>query len=279
MQAPFQFQQAPPRLRLILPAMVTICAVASAAFAQRDSDGRREAIFQAMKKRVEILQGERRIDTNTEPLKFSRVPILRFSDPTTERIVGDGTLWRLGNSGRPSAILAVEFLSRKSLFSFELTSLSDDRVRVSGTTGWKWAPTPKFAMTNFTDSPEPDSLPERRIRQMKNLVRGFRASEKIDGSASELRLLSQPVCRYDDLERGIRDGAVFVFALGTNPEILALIEAAKEPSEWRYGFARLSSLELRVELDGSVIWKRPNVRPFGADAEYYGTSESVAIEP
>ena len=274
-----QCQSRAVRFQLLVPAMVTIVAIHSAAFSQDDRKDRGRVILRAMKGRVGMLRGERGIESKRELLRFAPNPILRFSDPARERLVGDGTLWRLGDSGRPSAILAVEFLAKKSLFSFELVSLSGDNVRVAGTTGWEWTPSSDFVMTKFGGAQRPDSLPEQRLRQMKKLARRFRTSQKVDGSTSELRLLPQPVYRYDDLDKAVIDGAVFVFAHGTNPEILVIIEALNEPSKWQYGLSRLTSAELRAQLDGSVVWRRPNVQPFDASAEYYATSESVTIAP
>ena len=74
-----------------------------------------------------------------------------------------------------------------------------------------------------------------------------------------MRLLAQPVHRYADAEVGIQDGAAFVIAHGTNPEVVVLIEALGKTlatSRWHYSFARLGSAELHVELDGKEVWRQ-----------------------
>jgi len=38
--------------------------------------------------------------------------------------------------------------------------------------------------------------------------------------------------RYSAAENGIRDGALFLFVSGTNPEIVAQLEATNEPNAW-----------------------------------------------
>jgi hypothetical protein len=73
------------------------------------------------------------------------------------------------------------------------------------------------------------------------------------------------VHRYRNEKAKLWDGAIFVLAHGTNPEVLVLIEALGESldtSRWHCSFARLGSAELHVELDGHEVWKQdraPNV--------------------
>ena len=96
---------------------------------------------------------------------------------------------------------------------------------------------------------------------MKEISRRLEAHEFWDPNNSrfELRLLVQPVHRYHDESAKVLDGAVFVLAHGTNPEVLVQIEAdtAEQPARWRYSFARLGSAELHVLFDGKEIWTQP----------------------
>jgi len=112
--------------------------------------------------------------------------------------------------------------------------------------------------------PDPDAPDEResvRLRQLKEQARRFTAHEfwDPDNSRFELRLLVQPVHRYHDEKAKLWDGAIFVLAHGTNPEVLVLIEALGESldkSRWHCSFARLGSAELHVEIDGREVWKQ-----------------------
>jgi hypothetical protein len=70
-------------------------------------------------------------------------------------------------------------------------------------------------------------------------------------------MLAQPIHRYRDPLAGLLDGAMFIFAHGTNPEIVLLIEAAGQDAAaaaWQYGVARLGSAELHVSLDSREVW-------------------------
>ncbi len=54
-------------------------------------------------------------------------------------------------------------------------------------------------------------------------------------------LLPQPVYRYSDPNTGLIDGSLFLFAIGTNPEVFLFVECHGkdgEPRAWQYGVAR-----------------------------------------
>ena len=72
-----------------------------------------------------------------------------------------------------------------------------------------------------------------------------------------MRVLPTPLLRYEDEDAGIRDGALFVLAGGTDPEALLVIELSATGSGdplWRFALNRVSSGELHVSLDGREIW-------------------------
>ena len=56
----------------------------------------------------------------------------------------------------------------------------------------------------------------------------------------ELRLLPQPVYRYESEDPEVQDGGVFAFVQGTDPEVLLLLEAVRTEGGlvWIYGFVR-----------------------------------------
>ena len=115
-----------------------------------------------------------------------------------------------------------------------------------------------FVLKDVPDSPEVDSRPFARLRQMKDISRRFAAHQfwDPDNSRFELRLLVQPVHRYQDEAAKLTDGAMFVLAHGTNPEVLLQIEAdaAERPPRWKYSLVRLGSAEMHVSLDGKEVW-------------------------
>ena len=108
---------------------------------------------------------------------------------------------------------------------------------------------------------------------MRSMVEPFSASifDLVNGK-QELRLLSQPVFRYAQPDRGIVDGAVFVFVRATNPELLIVLEAqqASGKSQWVYSPARFSGRECELRMHDKSVWSRPPLkRPKDPAAPYF----------
>jgi hypothetical protein len=111
-----------------------------------------------------------------------------------------------------------------------------------------------------------------RLGQMKDIARRFSASEyagPVRGRL-QLRLMPRPLHRYAASAPGPRDGALFGFAYGTNPDVLLAIEAheAEAGPGWWYGLARLGGGDFTVNLDGREVWNRPGADP-PAERETY----------
>ena len=188
-------------------------------------------------------------------------PLLTYGDAARNNEAG--TLWAWGKSGRPVAFLELyRNVGKDQPWVHALTLTSPELVQLKGPTGKKWTPkSSHFALKDFPDSPEVGDKPTVRLRQMKEISRRFEAHEfwDPDNSRFEMRLLVQPVHRYQDESAKLTDGAVFVLAHGTNPEVLVQIEAHadQQPPRWRYSFARLGSAEMHVSFDGKEVWTAP----------------------
>src|SRR5581483_4099946 len=88
----------------------------------------------------------------------------------------------------------------------------------------------------------------------------FSATEFYQEKHYTLRPLPHPAHRYAVPSEGIVDGALFLFANGTNPEVMVFIEAqGGRPADanWRYAVARLSRAESTVPLDQKEFWTQP----------------------
>ncbi len=103
----------------------------------------------------------------------------------------------------------------------------------------------------------------QRLAQMRTLTHDFSASTKDKEERRwELRLLPQPLYRYESTDPDVVDGALFAFvtSAGTDPEALLVIEARK-PSHtdgpvWHYGIARFTDLQLWVRHKGKEVFTR-----------------------
>jgi hypothetical protein len=190
----------------------------------------------------------------------------RYTQPEKQ----EGSLWACGRTGRPVALVGMEFYPPEdggAWGSYEFVSLSSGPVTAAGEGDWKWSPKkPGAEFKPLPDGPAPAEDVAGRLGQMKGLLRRFTASENpLPGK--ELALLEAPVHRYADPERGLLDGAVFVFADGANPEVILLLELRRadkaSPPQWQYALARMSAAELWVNLGGTEVWRRPggNTKP------------------
>jgi len=230
-----------------------------------------------------------------EPVPLMPEPLHRWSDPT--RALSDGSLWAFGKAGRPVALVAAELYGGDAkvvpAWSCELNSLAagpivgeaDDRFftpagRASPELGrpLRWAPRGLgVELTAIAGAPSPGPSAAERLRQMKALAGRVSAHQEVGGPSGsrpryELRLLPRPVHRYADPDSGLIDGAIFLLAYGTNPELLLLIEGRKPvagAAAWSCGFARLSTAEISASLDGREAWGRPAVEQPDPESPYY----------
>ena len=96
----------------------------------------------------------------------------------------------------------------------------------------QWKPSaPGITLLPIADAPAPAPSSARRLTQMRALTNEFTArSEDKQGQSWDLRLLPQPLYRYQSTDPEVLDGAVFSFvtSAGTDPEILLIIEARRE---------------------------------------------------
>ena len=95
------------------------------------------------------------------------------------------------------------------------------------------------------------------LRQMRDIARRFSLSETFREQTYELRLLSNPAHRYSDADGGLFDGALFIYAYGTNPEAVLAIEArgtSSEATTWQYGFARLTGASVSAKVGDTSVW-------------------------
>lgn len=201
-------------------------------------------------------------------------PLLVFGD--SARSNSAGTLWAWQKAGRPLALLELyRGLDAKSRWANAVTLTSPALVTLKTSVGASWEPAQsQFVAQSIDDTPAPEEKGAARLRQMKELARQFTAHEfwEPNNSRFELRLLVQPVLRYSDSAAKVLDGAVFVLAHGTNPEIVLLIEAIQEPTQaakWQFAAMRLGSAEMHLERNGKEVWKQertPGVVGKPADA-------------
>lgn len=187
-------------------------------------------------------------------------PLIALRWANNARGSEDGMTLLFVHDGVPLATACVYPWAKRLEFGFG--SLSRDKIvaRRDGAVIWQ----PQESDVRFTDipgAPAPDDTRPARLRQMKVLAERFQAAMlgwKADSTdREELRLLPRPLFRYDPRSGNVIDGVVFAFVIGTDPEVLMLIEAVKsgDQTKWQYAFVRRTSGKLEARLDNAVVWQ------------------------
>jgi hypothetical protein len=235
-----------------------------AAGADKESGSRR--IVERWKREV----AEYTIVERTEPetvLRLKAAPVLHWTNPIRESDNGLMFLWLDG--GRPAAVVCFyrSPWQGRILESHEFHSLAP--VGLTATRGGRtiWAPSGAgITFRPVPGAPRPAGTPVERLRHLRDLARNFHGVVDPDKQKTELRLLSQPLFRYESGRSP--DGALFAFVLTTDPEAILAIEerSGAEGPVWNYALAKMTNHSLAMHYRDRVVWQVPQ------DREYYTDS-------
>ena len=192
------------------------------------------------------------------------LPVIRWRNVVRGQ-VGEAMMVVWPHGGRPVAMASIFPWDGKMCHEFDSLSrgnklIARDKDRII------WSP--EAAGVHFKEmakSPKPAKTAPERLRQMKAIAEGFKATMtgwSADNSDQEaLRLLPRPLYRYDltngkDPDPSLIDGALFAYVQGTDPEVLLILEAigTADKAEWQYAFARATSGGLEVKLGDELVW-------------------------
>jgi hypothetical protein len=116
-----------------------------------------------------------------------------------------------------------------------------------------------------------------RLAYMKDSVTPYRIHRTAAGSPP-FRLIADPIFRLDNPvsqvkdsaiflwtdpatgRPGVEEGALFAFAIGTDPEVFLMIESRPNPAggfRWEYALAPMTSFEVKVSWKGNDVWTLP----------------------
>jgi hypothetical protein len=169
------------------------------------------------------------------------------------------------DQGRPEAMATI-FQNGKDI-CHEFGSLArSKKIVVRDKTHVAWSPGKAgVEFRDFPDAPEPADDRAARLRQMKSLAGRFTArlpplpGDK--GQPEVLRLLPGPLYRYELKDSQgtnpiLRDGAMFAFVMGTDPEVVLLLEVVEREGKaaWQYALARATAYPVEASLGNVVIW-------------------------
>jgi hypothetical protein len=264
-----------PRRCLAHLALAAMLLPFGSSFAQEKRD---EAATQRAAGFLQSVAESMRAETSDKQIAVRQSPLLKYSDPARGYLAAG--VWRLGETGRPAALVSLQYSLRPQIdhpvLDYELISLSGARFNVKSRSVTLPADgtAPKFVPLEGVEKPA--ATEKQRLIQLRALARRFNVSEKLGDDVATLRFLPQPIDRYEDKKHGIIDGALFAFAYGTNPEAILALECDEEG--WRYALARMAWAEVVVERDGKEVARFEQLSASPIGGSYRTAGEPIEKE-
>ncbi len=238
--------------------LVTSCSFRAQAQSEDDSARLEQNAEEKRRKRMHKFAESHKVVVvgANEKSKLHDTPLFSWANPQRRAIGGALYMWT--HQGRPIATIGLwTYADIKD--SYEYQSLHDGALNVSCESARSWNPrTPGISFRPIPDCVAPGVSKSVRLIQMRKIARDRFSS--VLQKDTQLRLLPQPIYRYDELPPGVQDGAMFSFALGTDPECLLIFEARfiNEKPQWYYAFGSQTSYPVRGSLDGKPVWSNRN---------------------
>jgi hypothetical protein len=207
-------------------------------------------------------------------LDTPKAPALRWTNPSAGRVYGHTYVWLL--QGRPAAAGSMyRYFTPYQSFNGELVALAGTKLLAKRNDQLMWQPRDEWKWRALPGSAAPAATAPQRLIQMRALT-GELTVEMLDtrnvpkGEDQSPRLLPRPIYRYDAGRTKTLDGALYAFVVGTDPELLLLLEcdtAAARP-EWRFGVGRMNRDAIRLLRKGKKVWEGSAFKAQGLEDTY-----------
>jgi hypothetical protein len=218
-------------------------------------------------KRLNVLVG------GDDPTKaaLAEQPLLRWSNPTAGSVYGEVYLWTVDR--RPAAVASIyRWYHPFKDSTVEFVSVAEQGIEAKeqNRSHWKTS-TPGTRFAELAGAPPPAESARARLSQMRSLAREFTTelADKRGGDevVRKLRLLDQPVYRYESPSHNVIDGGLFAFVEGTDPEAWLILEAVESSSGrgWRFALARMNIDALRIRRGESIVQEWEGLREAWSD--------------
>jgi hypothetical protein len=219
-------------------------------------------------------------------LRLRPEPAFRLGDQFTGVLEGAIFFW-IDEDSRPEAAVQVFKVRYEGaplgvwIHSFSSLSPGTFAAVRGGRTVWNPA-TPGVEFRSVAGAPAPAGSAAQRARQMRALAREFRAEDDFrkDGWQA-LRLLPTPIARYGRPGSRVRDGALFAFVLGTDPEVFLFLEdrPGDRGEQWQYALAPMTVFAVKASYQGGAIWELPDRKPAKDPARPFFDYVDESIRP
>lgn len=207
-------------------------------------------------------------------LESTKESVLRWTNPSAGRVYGNTYVWL--HQGRPAAVECLyRYFDPYQSFNGELVALTGTKMNARRDDKIVWEPKDEWKWHQLAGAPAPATNPAQRLVQMRALAAEFTV-ELVDtrnvtrGEEQTPRLLPKPLYRYDAERTKALDGGLYAFVLGTDPELLLLLEcdtAAAKP-EWQFGVGRMNRDVIHLKRKGETVWEAASLKGNKSDAAY-----------
>ena len=244
-------------------ALWMLVLVGQAAEAEKPTDAERLARLKFLKEKA----AERSLyrgPGETAAFPLTTEPILRYANiERWELGTSDGATFLWLDGTLPVAAISTSIRRPKDIAYQECTSFSSGPLECRQAGVPVWTPKGGGLVAQKLDGPAPAGAKVQRLAQMRALAARFAVTcyDSATNEPRELRLLPQPLYRFESEKHKILDGALFAFVITNDPEMFVLLEATTDSgpdAQWRFTLARMSSLPQKVRLDSKEIWSLTN---------------------
>ena len=191
-------------------------------------------------------------------LQLEPKSLLHWSNPAIGSFHGSVFIWTA--SGRPAVVASIykKYVPLPVHLGIEFHSLTEGPATAERDGHADWSPI--RGGVEFRPVPgasAPADTPAGRLRQMRAMAAEFSATKKDRKALSRpLRLLTQPVYRYESIDPG---GALFAFVEGTDPEVFLLIESPRRRQGSRLALRPGTDEQRRIPCYAprAEVWSAP----------------------
>jgi len=249
-------------IRWVILCLATFVATAARADDEQEAEATKR--FKAYAKETAAKYDLKTAGDQPRQLKLHEESLLRWTNPlTANKAHGELFLW--SDRGRPAAILSMyEYADAKGVVHehHEWCSLALGPIRATGPKEWSPA-VAGIELKLVPGAPQPADSSASRRRQMGELCGGFTSEKTTKNETRTLRILNQPMFRYETGDPEIVDGALFAMVEATDPEILLCLEARLVDGKpaWHYGLVRMNSVRVAASYQGQQVWEGPALAP------------------
>lgn len=208
--------------------------------------------------------------------------VLRWQNNVNKSVHGNIFIWT--RSGRPELVSSIfQYYSPRQAFAAEFHSLSLGPLIVEKEGMAVWTPkVPGIVLTPFDESIAPAETKPQRLQQMRKLAQSFTVDlTEYDGIPYQMRLMNQPLYRYESTDLELLDGAMFVYTYTTDPDLIILIEARKSGDrfQWKFGLARMNTGSVKVTYNNREVFQTERLETFFHKDGPYTIFSGLTVPP